>query len=78
MVPRGRRSRSQTRPRGYKTFFMLNSGTKCIMLINVKMLTIFDILTLFSLIITTSESLKTRKVVFFQHISFCLFVCLFV
>ena len=70
IVPRARRTRSQTRPRGYKTFFMLNSGTKCIMLINVKMPTIIGILTFISIINTTSESLKARKVVIFQLISF--------
>ena len=29
-----------TRPRGYKTFFMVNSGMKFVLLINLKLLTI--------------------------------------
>ena len=40
------------------------------MLINVKMPTIIGILTFISIINTTSESLKARKVVIFQLISF--------
>ena len=42
---------------------------KLILLINVKMPTIVDILTFTSMIITTSESLKSRKVIF-QHFFF--------
>ena len=41
-----------------------------IMLINVKMPTIVGILTFISMINTTSETLKARKVFIFQHISF--------
>ena len=43
---------------------------KFIMLINVKMPTIVDILTSISMINTTSESLKARKILFFQYYSF--------
>ena len=43
---------------------------KFIMLINVKMPTIVGILTFISMINTTSESLKVRKVFIFQHFSF--------
>ena len=42
---------------------------KFIMLINVKIQTIFEILTFMSMINTTSKSLKARNV-FFQHFSF--------
>ena len=40
------------------------------MLINAKMPTIVGILTFISMISTTSESLKARKVFIFQHFSF--------
>ena len=43
---------------------------KFIMLINVKMPTIVGILTFISMINKTSESLKARKVLIFQHFSF--------
>ena len=43
---------------------------KFIMFINVKMPTIVGILTSISLINTTSESLKARKVFIFQRFSF--------
>ena len=43
---------------------------KFIMLINVKMSTIVGILTYISMINKTSESLKARKVLIFQHSSF--------
>ena len=43
---------------------------KFIMLINVKMPTMVGILTFMSMINTTSESLKARKVFIFQHVSF--------
>ena len=45
-------------------------STQISMLINVKMLTIGGILTFISIINTTSESLKARKVIIFQHFSF--------
>ena len=61
-----------TLARGYKTFFMLNSTEhKFIMLMNVKMPTIVGILTFFRMINATSQSLKARKVLIFQHLSFC-------
>ena len=48
-------------PRGYKTFFALNSTKhKCILVKNVKMQTIVGILTFISMISTTSGSLKAR------------------
>ena len=40
------------------------------MFINVKMPTIVGILTFISMIITTNENLKTRKVFIFKHFSF--------
>ena len=43
---------------------------KFIMLINVKMPTVVGILTFISMINTTSESVKARKVFIFQHFSF--------
>ena len=43
---------------------------KFIMLINVKMPSIVGILTFMSLINTTSESLKARKIFIFQYLSF--------
>ena len=43
---------------------------KFIMLINVKMPTIVGILTFIGTSNTTSESLKARKKLFFQHFSF--------
>ena len=53
--------------RGYKTFFMLNSSMKFILLINVKMPTIVGILTFISMINTTSESFKARNSLFFHY-----------
>ena len=51
--------------RGYNFFFMFNSNElKLIMLINVKMPT-----TIISMI-NTSERLKARTVIIFQHFSF--------
>ena len=44
-------------PQGYKTFCILNTAV--------------GILTFISMINTTSESLKARKVSIFQHFSFC-------
>ena len=44
-------------------------STEFIMLINVKMPTIVGILTFMSIINTTSESLKVREVIIFQHFS---------
>ena len=60
------------RPRGYKTFFMLNSTEqkKITMLINVKMPTVVGILTFISMINTTSEDLKARKVFIFSVLEF--------
>ena len=43
---------------------------KFIMLINVKMPTIVDILTIMRMINTISESLKAKKIFIFQHFSF--------
>ena len=45
-------------------------STKFIMLINIKMPTIVGILTFISMINTTPESLKARKVFIFQYFSF--------
>ena len=45
-------------------------STQISMLINVKMPTIVGILTFISMINTTSESLKARKEIIFQHFSF--------
>ena len=45
-------------------------STQMSMLINVKMPTIVCILALISMISTTSESLKARKEIIFQHFSF--------
>ena len=51
-----------------KTFLCSTQlSTKFIMLINIKMPIIVDILTFVSMINTTSESLKPRKVFIFQH-----------
>ena len=56
--------------RGYKTFlYSTQLTTKFILLINVKMPTIVGILTFISRIITTSESLKARKLSVFQQFS---------
>ena len=52
--------------------FSCSTEHKFIMLINVKMPTIFGILTFMSLIKTISESLKARKVFFFQNFRFSL------
>ena len=43
---------------------------KFIMIINVKMATIVGILTFISMINKTSENLKARKIIIFQHLSF--------
>ena len=53
-------------------FFSCSSqlNIEFILLINVKMPTIVGILTLISMINTTPESLKARKVFIFQHFSF--------
>ena len=60
-----------TRPRGYITFICSTQlSMKFVKLINVKMPTIGGILTFISMINTTSESLKARKVYTFQLISF--------
>ena len=54
-----------------KTLFILNSASmKFILLINVKMPTIVGILTFMSMINTTFNSLKARKVFICQHFSF--------
>ena len=57
----------QIRPRGYKTFFILNSAE---LLINVKMPTIVVILTFISMINTTAEILKARNVFICRYFSF--------
>ena len=58
-------------PRGYKTFLWSTQlSMEFIMLINVKMPAIVGILTLISMINTTSESLKVRKIYIFQHFNF--------
>ena len=54
-------------PRGYKTFFMLNSAEQeIIMFINIKMPTIVGILTFISMI-NTSKNLKAIKVLKNHH-----------
>ena len=59
------------RPRGYKTFSMLNSAEHEIILpINVKMPTIVGMLTFISMINTTSEGLKARNFFICQYFSF--------
>ena len=55
--------------RGYKTFFMPNSG-KFILLINVKMPTIVGILTYISMINTSYERLKPRNFFTFRCFGF--------
>ena len=61
----------QTRGRGYKTFFVLNSTEREINHAhNIKMPTSVGILTLMSMINTTSESLNASKVFSFQYFSF--------
>ena len=82
-IPNGNRHQSYTihkfywflyediwaRSRGYKTMFMLNSAEhEIIMLINVKMPTIVGILTFISMINTSSESMKARKILIFSAI----------
>ena len=58
-----------TRPRGYKPFLCPTQlRMEFIMSINVKMPTVVGILKFISMINTTSESLKARKVFIFQHI----------
>ena len=58
-------------PRGYKTFFMLNSlSMKFILLISVKLPTIVGSLTFISMINTTSERLKARNVFIFRYFGF--------
>ena len=57
-------------PRGYETFFMLNSAEYIeILLINVKMPTIVGILTFISMI-NTSEKLKARNFFICQYFSY--------
>ena len=59
------------RPLGYKTFSCSTQlSKKFILLINAKMPTVVGILTLISRINTTSECLKARKILVFQHFSF--------
>ena len=58
-------------PRGYKSFFMLNSAEHEIYPAgNVKMPTIVCILAFISRINTISECFKARKVVIFHHFTF--------
>ena len=60
----------ETWPRGYITFYMLNSAEYEInLLINNKMPTIIGILTFISRIKRVSESFKARKIFLFQHFS---------
>ena len=60
-----------TRPRGNKTFPMLNSAEhEIILLINVKMPTIVGIFTFISMINTTSERLKAGNFLIRQYFSF--------
>ena len=56
-------------PRLYN-LFQAQLSMKFVMLINVKMPTIVGILTFKSIINTTSESLKARKVFISKHFSF--------
>ena len=49
---------------------MLNTSMKYVILINIKMPTNVGILTFISMINTTSECLKARKLSIFQHFSF--------
>ena len=57
-----------SRPKGYKTFFILNQlSMESILLINVKMPTIVGILTFISRINTVFESFKVRTTFIFQH-----------
>ena len=61
----------ESRPRGYKTFFILNSlSTTFILLINVEMPTSVGILTFISMINTTSEILEARRVNICRYFSF--------
>ena len=53
-----------------KYIMLINVKMSTVMLINVKMPTTVGILTFISMIDTTSESLKARKVFIFQHFSF--------
>ena len=56
---------------GYKTFSCSTQlSITIIMHINVKMQSTFGILTFISMINTTSESFKEKKVFIFQHLSF--------
>ena len=58
-------------PQGYKTFSCSTQVTmKFIMLINVELQTIVGILTFISMLNTTSESLKARKLFILQYLSF--------
>ena len=52
-------------------FFGAQLSMKFIMLINVEIATIVGILTFISMLNTTSESLKARKVFIFQQFSLC-------
>ena len=58
------------RPRGYKTFFILNSAEHEIYPAHVKMPTIVGILTFISMINTTSERLKARNFFNCRYFSF--------
>ena len=58
------------RPRGYKTFSMLNSAEHEIFHAHVKMPTIVGILTYISTIKTTSERLKARNFFISRYFSF--------
>ena len=59
-------------PKVKKNFFSCSTQLiiQFVMLINDKMPTIVGILTFISMINTTSESLKWRKIFIFQHISY--------
>ena len=62
---------TKARPRGYKTFLIVNSAEhKFILLINVKMPTIVGIFTFISMINITSERLKARHFFICRYFSF--------
>ena len=58
--------KNQASPQGYKSFFHTQLSMKFIMLINVEMPTIVGFSTFNSIIKTTSESSKARKVFIFS------------
>ena len=58
------------RPRGYKTFSMLNSAEHEIYPAHVKMPTIVGILTFISMINTTSERLKAKNFFICRYLSY--------